>query len=388
MIEKLCLCCVSFFAIFAERLQHMSPSTISAFLPLEKWLPPVNDGLLVVAGPCSVESCEQLGATARAIAAGKRTQVLRAGVWKPRSKPGQFEGKGEEALPWVREAGREFGLHTAVEVANPKHVELCLKYQIDILWLGARTSVNPFMVQEIAESIRGTEIGVMVKNPVCPDLRLWSGAIERIERAGINKIIAVHRGFYIHQKSKYRNVPLWNIPLQLAKETPGLPLICDPSHIAGHRELIAEVAAHALALNMRGLMLEVHHNPDIALTDPLQQITPHALSRLLNQLINDKPSQDCLQKIIAIRKLIDEKDYELLELLAERMTRAREIGKLKKMSKTGVVQTERLKDIIADRLNKAEDLGLSTSFIHELMQLIHQESVAIQSNNEQTAKAN
>ncbi len=356
----------------------MSYTALSDLLPLDNWLPPTNQGLLIIAGPCSVESRQQLNATAQAIAAGKQAQVLRAGVWKPRSKPGQFEGIGEEALPWIKEAAKENGLLTAVEVAKPKHVELCLKHQIDMLWLGARTSVNPFMVQDIADSLKGADIDIMVKNPVCPDLHLWIGAIQRIAQAGVRKIIAVHRGFHINKISKYRNVPLWSIPLQLKTEIPNLPVICDPSHIAGNRELISEVAEHALALNMNGLMMEVHHKPEQALTDPLQQITPLMMTKILAELQNAN-MQEPLKKIKAIRSLIDESDYQMLETLAERMTLAKDIGKLKKMTKTGVLQADRLNDIIADRLNRAEQLGLSKSFVNDIMQLIHEESVAIQS---------
>ncbi len=357
----------------------MPAPALPQITPLLHWLPQAKNQLLVVAGPCSVESHEQLATTARAIAAGKRTQVLRAGVWKPRSKPGQFEGKGEEALPWISEVSKELGMLAAVEVAKPNHVELCLKHQIDILWLGARTTVNPFMVQDIADSIAGTETAVMVKNPVCPDLHLWIGAIERIAQAGIKKIIAVHRGFHINTKSKYRNAPLWNIPLQLKKEIPGMPVICDPSHIAGHRDLIAQLATQALALNMNGLMVEVHHDPQNALTDTKQQITPQMLSELLEQLLNKNIVNDPRQQLLAIRSLVDDNDYQMLGLLAERMGLAKNIGKIKKNTQTGVFQADRLKDIIADRLIRGKDLGLNPSFINEIVQLIHKESVAIQS---------
>ncbi len=357
----------------------MPASAIQETMPLSHWVPLPENRLLIVAGPCSVESLQQLKATAQAIAAGKHVQVLRAGVWKPRSKPGQFEGLGKEALPWVRQVSNDFGLLAAVEVAQPKHVELCLEHRIDMLWLGARTTVNPFMVQDIADSLRGTDVAVMIKNPVCPDMHLWIGAIERILDAGIKKVIAVHRGFHINKKSKYRNMPLWDIPLTLKKEIPGLPVICDPSHIAGQSNLIAQVAAHALALNMNGLMVEVHHDPGNALTDPLQQITPKMLSVILDQLLDCNTAQTPWHKLRIIRNLVDEKDYQMLELFTERMALVKEIGELKKASETGVLQAERLKDIIADRQKKADELGLDTSFVNEIMQLIHKESVAIQS---------
>lgn len=357
----------------------MPPSAIQEIMPLSHWMSLPENRPLIVAGPCSVESQQQLKTTAQAIVAGKRVQVLRSGVWKPRSKPGQFEGLGEKALPWVRQVSNDFGLLAAVEVAKPKQVELCLKHRIDMMWLGARTTVNPFMVQDIAESLKGTDTAVMIKNPVCPDLHLWIGTIERILGAGIKKIIAVHRGFFINKKSKYRNMPLWDLPLTLKKEIPGLPLICDPSHIAGQSKLVAEIAAHALALNMNGLMVEVHHDPENALTDPLQQITPQKLHDILTELLDCNTAQTPLHKLKAIRNLIDENDYGMLELLSERMALVKEIGELKKVSETVVLQTERLKDIIADRQQKAAELGLSTSFVNEIMQLIHKESVAIQS---------
>lgn len=349
-------------------------------MELEKWLP-CPDDLLIIAGPCSVESWEQLITTAKQIAACGRVQVLRAGVWKPRSQPGHFEGRGESALPWLNEIKEQTGLLAAVEVAQPRHVELCLKNNIDIIWLGARTSVNPFMVQEIADTIKGTKIPVMIKNPVCPDLRLWIGAIERIMLAGTEKVIAIHRGFQSHQKSLYRNLPLWNIPLALKKEMPHLPIICDPSHIAGNKELLTDIASKALAFNMNGLMIEVHNKPEKALTDPLQQISPDLLIKLLDEVIEKKNTENPEQKLNALRQLIDEIDHEMLDALSNRMIAIKEIGKLKRLTNADILQPERQKKLFADRLKRAREIGLNAVFINQLLQLLHKESVTIQSTS-------
>lgn len=358
----------------------MSDTRTPIPLELEKWLP-CPDDLLIIAGPCSVESWEQLITTAKQIAACGRVQVLRAGVWKPRSQPGHFEGRGESALPWLNEIKEQTGLLAAVEVAQPRHVELCLKNNIDIIWLGARTSVNPFMVQEIADTIKGTKIPVMIKNPVCPDLRLWIGAIERIMLAGTEKVIAIHRGFQSHQKSLYRNLPLWNIPLALKKEMPHLPIICDPSHIAGNKELLTDIASKALAFNMNGLMIEVHNKPEKALTDPLQQISPDLLIKLLDEVIEKKNTENPEQKLNALRQLIDEIDHEMLDALSNRMIAIKEIGKLKRLTNADILQPERQKKLFADRLKRAREIGLNAVFINQLLQLLHKESVTIQSTS-------
>ncbi len=345
---------------------------------LDNWIN-IDKGFLVIAGPCSVESRNQLFLTATEIAAGGKCPVLRAGVWKPRSQPGQFEGRGEDALRWLAEVKGKTKLLTAVEVAQPKHVELCMKYNVDILWLGARTSVNPFMVQEIADAIQGTEdIPVMIKNPVCPDLRLWVGAIQRIMRAGTKKIIAIHRGFQSHHKSIYRNIPLWSIPLALKREIPGIPIVCDPSHIAGNKHLLFDVALKALQLEMNGLMIEVHNNPKDALTDPLQQITPKELDQLINSLSKNSQPEDLLLKLDALRFLVDDVDYELLEILAKRQKLIIEIGKIKMAAKKNVLQPMRKENILTDRLNRAKELGLNTLYIENLLQLLHENSIETQ----------
>lgn len=345
--------------------------------PLDAWLA-LRNNLLFIAGPCSIESYQQLTETAKGIAAGKIVSVLRAGVWKPRSRPGQFEGKGKEALPWLQEVKQQTGLMTAVEVAQPAHAELCLEHGVDILWLGARTTVNPFMVQEIANAISGTGIPVMIKNPVSPDLSLWVGAVERIAMAGTTRLIAVHRGFKAHEKSSCRNIPLWDIPLKIKKEIPGIPVVCDPSHIAGNKDRLAEVAEQALAYGMDGLMIEAHHKPEEALTDPKQQITPGALNELLQQLTKGKLYLNPEIRLQNLRNLIDDKDYQILELLAERFLLAKQIGVIKKEAQTPVIQSERQQMILSDRLLKAKNLGLNEKFINQLMDLLHRESVNVQ----------
>ena len=355
----------------------MSGASHLSFTPLDVWLP-LYKNKLIVAGPCSVENKQQLETTARELAKLEMVSVLRAGVWKPRSRPGHFEGVGAEALRWLQKIKKETGLRIAVEVAQPAHVEQCLKHDIDILWLGARTSVNPFMIAEIAQAIKGTGIAVMIKNPVSPDLQLWIGAIERIYQAGSEKIIAIHRGFHGYHKNRYRNIPLWDIPLSLKKELPAIPVVCDPSHIAGNRKWIEEVAEKALTLEMDGLMIESHHNPAVALTDPMQQITPGALKKLIDKLLNGEKYIKPEKLIERIRTLIDDKDHELLELLAERMQLVREIGIIKSKNKTNIIQPERKRKISADRLEKGTIMGLNSDFIDKLLTIMHRESVLIQ----------
>ncbi len=364
----------------------MARSEPLPFTPLDAWLP-LYRNLLIVAGPCSVENRHQLETTAKELAQLKRVPVLRAGVWKPRSRPGHFEGVGAEALPWLQEIKKETGLKIAVEVAQPRHAELCLKHDVDILWLGARTSVNPFMVAEIARAIKGSGVAMMIKNPVSPDLQLWVGSIERIFLAGSNKIIAIHRGFHGYHKSRYRNIPLWNIPLTLKKELPGIPVICDPSHIAGDRRWIKEIAQKAMALKMDGLMIESHHKPEHALTDPMQQITPAELKTLLNQLLTPEKKDEPEKYLAELRALIDDKDNELLELLVERFQLVEEIGIIKKKKKISILQPDRKNDISTDRREKGTTLGLNPDFIDQLLTILHKESVKIQQTiNKSTTK--
>lgn len=254
------------------------------FKPLSSWLN-IQSQPVLIAGPCGAESIEQLRATAQGLKEGGKTSLFRAGVWKPRTRPNAFEGRGEEALKWLQEIKNEFGFKLTVEVANAQHTELALKYGIDVLWIGARTTVNPFTVQEIADALRGVQVPVMIKNPIHADLQLWIGAIERIANSGVQQIAAIHRGFHFYGKTKYRNKPLWQLPIELRTHFPSLPLICDPSHIGGTRELVQPIAQKALDLGMDGLMIESHYDPSIALSDAQQQLTPQALTALIDNLV-------------------------------------------------------------------------------------------------------
>ncbi len=350
------------------------------FEPLKDWLP-IKSKLLVISGPCSAESREQVETTARELAATGLVSVFRAGIWKPRTRPKSFEGKGEEALRWVAEVKSQTGMLTAVEVATPKHVELCLKYGIDMLWIGARTGVNPFSVQEIAQALEGINIPVMVKNPINPDIRLWTGIIERIYQAGISRIIAIHRGFNTYEKSIYRNIPLWEIPIEMKRLFPGLPMICDPSHIAGNRTLLPKVSQNALDLDMDGLMIESHCEPDKALTDARQQVTPARLELLVKNLVIRKAAghkKEPAQELEAIRKQIDDTDHQILEFLSKRMSMVEKIAHLKKHHNITILQIERWNSIFKDRIKTGEAHGLDAAFLKKILELVHKESINIQ----------
>ncbi len=365
------------FFLTLQKTSIMPFPTNIDILPAASWLS-LREGMVVIAGPCSVESKHQFEETARQLASGGKLSAIRAGVWKPRSRPGEFEGIGEKAMPWLKDSRAETGLPLAVEVARPRHAETCLKHGIDIIWLGARTTVNPFMVQEIANVIRGTGIPVMVKNPVSPDLRLWIGAIERIFNAGTNKIIALHRGFHTHENKTSRNLPLWEIPLELKKIIPGIPVICDPSHIAGNRAGLAEITETALGLNMDGLIIESHYRPDEALTDSSQQITPEAMHELINMALATSERKDISRPLQAMRERIDNYDHTLLELLAGRFGVSSEIGRIKRKKGEVIVQKNRQEHILNDRMQKSKSLGLSPEFTRKLLQLLHDESVNYQ----------
>ena len=298
---------------------------------------------LIIAGPCSAETEEQVMTTARQLA-NNGIKIFRAGVWKPRTKPGGFEGHGEKALPWLKQVKEETGMLIATEVATPVHVELALKYGIDILWVGARTSANPFAVQELADALRGIDVPVLVKNPVNPDLELWIGALERINGAGIKRLAAIHRGFSSYDKKIYRNLPMWQIPIELHRRIPSMPVICDPSHIGGRRDLIASLCQQSMDLGMDGLIIESHCDPDNAWSDASQQVTPDILEYILNLLvIRDKPVTT--ENITALRRQIDEIDNGLIDLLAKRMRISREIGQYKKEHSMTIVQTSRYSEI-------------------------------------------
>jgi len=327
-------------------------------------------------------------ATAREIAKIPHVKVLRAGLWKPRTRPGDFEGVGEEGLKWLLEAKHETGLMTTVEVAEPAHVELALKYDVDILWIGARTVVNPFSVQAIAEALKGKNIPVMVKNPVTPDIKLWVGAIERIYSAGINKIMAIHRGFHYFNKSPFRNAPMWEIPIELKRTLPNLPIVVDPSHICGRRSLLQEISQKAFDLEMDGLMIESHIDPENALTDAAQQIKPDDLKVLLDKLIIRKRDGDpqFQSKLEGLRTEIDKLDGELLEILAKRMDIINEIGDYKIEKNITILQIKRWAGIIEDRLAIGTNLGLDKEFLLQLLKLIHTESIKKQEEQFKTNK--
>lgn len=348
---------------------------------LNEWLS-IDNQPLIIAGPCSAESEEQLLKTASEISKIPQVKIFRSGIWKPRTRPGDFEGVGEKGLKWLKKVKSNFGLMTTVEVAEPKHVELALKYEVDILWIGARTVVNPFSVQAIAEVLKGVDIPVMVKNPVNPDLKLWMGAIERVNSVGIDRIIAVHRGFHYFEKSPFRNSPMWEIPIELKRLVPSLPLIVDPSHICGRKDLLPAISQRAFDLEMDGLMIESHFDPEHALTDADQQIAPSELGKLLENLVIREKSGDIdfQNKLEELRTEIDKTDGQLLHILAKRMEIIDEIGEYKKENDITILQMKRWAGIIEDRLSIGTHLGLEKQFLKKLLSLIHKESIQRQSD--------
>ena len=315
--------------------------------------------------------------TCQQIAASGQASALRAGIWKPRTRPDSFEGLGEEALPWLIEAGKSVGLPVAVEVANRTHVEKALKAGVNILWIGARTTVNPFAVQEIADVLKGTNVPVMIKNPVNPDLELWLGAFERFEKAGLTDLVAIHRGFSVYKHPKYRNVPSWEIPIGLRERRPDLPLICDPSHITGNRTLLHEVAQKAMDLNFDGLMIEAHITPNEAWSDAAQQITPFVLNELIHKLIlrSGEVSESAADLLREMRAKVSNLDDRIFELIAARMQISDEVGQLKRENNITILQQEHWAKIIHERLERDDEYGLSKDFIRTMMDAIHQESI-------------
>lgn len=336
-----------------------------------------NEQPLLIAGPCSAETEAQVMATAYGLQATP-ARIFRAGIWKPRTRPGGFEGVGEIGLPWLQRVKAETGLLTAVEVANSTHVKLALAHDVDVLWIGARTTVNPFAVQEIADVLQNTDKIVLVKNPVNPDLALWIGAIERLAQAGIKKLGAVHRGFSTYDKSRYRNLPEWQIAIELQRKFPELPLFCDPSHIAGRRDLLQEVAQQALDLNYQGLMIETHCTPDQAWSDAAQQITPERLVELWADLRIPKKTDSAEAYQAALRNLrlhIDAYDVKLLDILGNRMQIASEIGVLKKENNVAVLQQDRWNALLEKMIQAGNEKDLSQEFILRIFKAIHQESI-------------
>lgn len=353
----------------------------TAIAGLSEWGLPAAK-MILISGPCSVESESQIEHTAAALAE-HQVQILRGGIWKPRTRPGSFMGIGDGALPWLVNAAKNNHLKSAVEVANAKHVEAALKAGVDILWIGARSTVSPFVVQEIADALQGVDIPVMIKNPINPDLDLWIGAIERINHAGIHKIAAIHRGFSTYEKNIYRNVPNWNIPLELKRLIPNIPLFCDPSHICGSLDLIQHISQKALDLNFDGLMIESHIDPHHALSDKDQQLSPRALGAILEQLIirsSTSTDQVFIDNLKKLRNDIDKIDLEMLELVAARNKIIEAIGVYKKENNITIFQPERWAEIVDSRKQYGEEIKLSDELIMDLIKAIHREAIAIQTN--------
>ena len=357
------------------------PQTFSA----EKlFLPRKNGNMFIIAGPCSAETEFQLIETAKQISECKKVNVFRAGIWKPRTSPGNFEGMGEPAFELLRKVKKETGLLTTTEAATPEHIEICLKNKdaLDIIWIGARTTANPFSVQALADALKGTDFPVLVKNPLNPDIKLWAGAAERLLKAGIKNIGFIHRGFYPFEKINLRNLPKWELAIEIKSLFPDMPLINDPSHIAGKREYIPEIAQKALNLNFDGLMIETHINPDEALSDAEQQLTPSDLKKLLSSLKFRKSTTenaeftDLLERY---RDRIDSIDFQMLELLHKRMNLTAEIGKYKLKNNVSIFQLKRWLNISRTRQEFGQSLGMDENFIKRILQLVHRESIRIQS---------
>ena len=347
--------------------------------PLSSWMN--VDRPLIISGPCSAETEDQMVATAKQIAATGKVHALRAGIWKPRTRPGQYEGAGDIGLQWLMQAKKETGLPVTTEVATAAHVEAALKAGVDILWVGARTTVNPFSVQEVADALKGVDIPVMVKNPVNPDLELWIGAFERLNRAGITKLIAIHRGFSSFEKGPFRNAPMWDIAIELKTRFPELDMICDPSHIAGNRDLIALIAQKALDLDMAGLMIESHINPDAAWSDAKQQVTPSALAKIIDGLVARTVSSDSKSfkdTLSILREQIDQLDDDIMTKMASRMKISEKIGQYKKENNVTILQVNRWDEIVQTRVGMAKAMGLDEGFMRDFLRLVHHESIQVQ----------
>ncbi len=337
-----------------------------------------NKRPLIISGPCSAETEEQVLATAQRLAATGKVDMLRAGIWKPRTKPGMFEGIGAKGLPWLQQAKKLTGLPTTVEVATGKQVEDALNFEVDVLWIGARTTVNPFSVQEVADALRGVDVPVMIKNPINPDLELWSGAVERIARAGVKQIGLIHRGFSSYGNSEYRNAPMWHLAIEMKLKHPNMPIINDPSHICGRRDILLEVMQRAIDLDYDGLMIESHIDPDNAWSDAKQQVTPERLAEMLNTIIwrrEDVNSEEYHAALEALRQKINHLDDELMQILSQRMKIAEQIGQYKKDNNITILQTNRWNEIIERASAKGEKIGLSKEFITKYLDAVHMESI-------------
>ncbi|MDR0661257.1 MAG: bifunctional 3-deoxy-7-phosphoheptulonate synthase/chorismate mutase type II [Prevotellaceae bacterium] len=339
---------------------------------------------ILIAGPCSAESEEQMVDTALKLKNSKRISYFRAGIWKPRTRPGMFEGVGEVGLQWIQTVKKETGLLTACEIATPEHAELALKYGIDMLWVGARTSVNPFAVQDIADSIKGSDVAVLVKNPVNPDLQLWIGALERINGAGITRLAAIHRGFSSYEKIPFRNDPMWKIAIALKTACPDLPIICDPSHIAGVREFVPLVAQKALNLDMNGLMVEVHNNPAIAKSDAQQQLLPEDYAQMIYSLQLREPSISMgieITELEEYRQEIDLIDEMIIQKLARRMELSRRIGQYKRDHSLMVLQIDRWEKILQNRIAMGSAMSINPKFLKKFLEMLHEESINLQTES-------
>lgn len=340
----------------------------------EKW----NKRPLIISGPCSAETEEQLVATAQRLANTGKIDMLRAGIWKPRTKPGLFEGIGAKGLPWMLQAKKLTGLPTTVEVATGKQVEDALTFDVDVLWIGARTTVNPFSVQEVADALRGVDVPVLIKNPINPDLELWTGAVERVARAGVKQIGLIHRGFSSYGNTEYRNAPMWHLAIEMKRRNPEMMIINDPSHICGRRDILLEVAQKAIDLDFDGLMIESHIDPDNAWSDAKQQVTPERLAEMLDTIVwrkEDINSEELHANMEKMRQQINQLDDELMQILGQRMKIADQIGKYKKENGITILQTNRWNEILERAFKKGEKLGLGKEFITKYFDAIHMESI-------------
>ncbi|MDI3319644.1 chorismate mutase [Pinibacter soli] len=333
---------------------------------------------LIISGPCSAETESQMLETAQRLAATGKVDMLRAGIWKPRTRPGMFEGIGVKGLPWLLQAKKITGLPTTVEVATAKQVEDALSFDVDVLWIGARTTVNPFSVQEVADALRGVDIPVLIKNPINPDLELWTGAVERVQKAGIKQVGLIHRGFSSYGNSEYRNAPMWHLAIEMKRRNPDLPIICDPSHISGRRDILQAVSQKSVDLDYDGLMIESHIDPDNAWSDAKQQITPERLAEMLNDIVwrkEDVNSEEYHAALEKLRQQINHLDDELMQILAQRMKVADKIGQYKKENSITILQTNRWNEILERAFKKGEAMGLSKEFITKYYDALHMESI-------------
>jgi len=337
-----------------------------------------NKRPLIISGPCSAETEEQVIETAERLAKTGKVDMLRAGIWKPRTKPGMFEGIGAKGLPWLQKAKKLTGLPTTVEVATGKQVEDALTFDVDVLWIGARTTVNPFSVQEVADALRGVDVPVLIKNPINPDLELWQGAVERVARAGIKQIGLIHRGFSSYGNTEFRNAPMWHLAIEMKRRMPGMPIINDPSHICGRRDILQATAQKAIDLDFDGLMIESHIDPDNAWSDAKQQITPERLAEMLSAISwrkEDVPSESYHAALDKLREQINNIDDELMQLISQRMSIAEKIGEYKRNNNVTILQATRWNEVLEKALLKAGKVGLSDEFITRYMDAIHMESI-------------